>query len=33
MTVKIHPTANIEAGVTIGEGTSIWDNVHIRHFI
>ena len=31
MTVKIHPTANIELGVTIGEKTSIWDNVHIRH--
>jgi acetyltransferase-like isoleucine patch superfamily enzyme len=31
MTVKIHPTANIESGVTIGEKTSIWDNVHIRH--
>ena len=29
--VKIHPTAIIEDGVKIGEGTSIWDNVHIRH--
>lgn len=30
MTVYIHPTAIIEAGVEIGPGTSIWDNVHIR---
>ena len=30
MTIRIHPTAIIEAGVSIGEGTSIWDNVHIR---
>ncbi len=29
--VKIHPTAIIEDGVTFGEGTSIWDNVHVRH--
>jgi UDP-3-O-[3-hydroxymyristoyl] glucosamine N-acyltransferase len=28
---KIHPTAIIEENVKIGEGTSIWDNVHIRH--
>ncbi len=28
---RIHPTAIIEAGVTIGEGTAIWDHVHIRH--
>lgn len=27
---RIHPTALIEAGVTIGEGTAIWDHVHIR---
>src|SRR6266852_914287 len=27
----IHPTAIIEANVAIGRGTSIWDNVHIRH--
>lgn len=27
---SIHPTALIEDGVTIGEGTSVWDNVHIR---
>jgi acetyltransferase-like isoleucine patch superfamily enzyme len=29
--VSIHPTAIIERDVTIGEGTSIWDCVHIRH--
>ena len=29
--MKIHPTAIIEAEVTIGSGTSIWDNVHVRH--
>ena len=28
---KIHPTAIIEENVRIGKGTSIWDNVHIRH--
>lgn len=28
---KIHPTAIIEENVRIGEGTSVWDNVHIRH--
>ncbi len=27
---RIHPTARIEDGVTIGEGTSVWDHVHIR---
>lgn len=27
---RIHPTAIVESGVGIGEGTSIWDNVHIR---
>ncbi len=26
----VHPTAIIEEGVTIGQGTSVWDNVHIR---
>lgn len=31
MSVKAHPTAIIEDGVTIGDGTSVWDNVHIRH--
>lgn len=29
--VKIHPTAIIEPDVGIGDGTSIWDNVHIRY--
>jgi acetyltransferase-like isoleucine patch superfamily enzyme len=29
--VRIHPTAIIEDDVKIGEGTSVWDNVHIRH--
>lgn len=28
--MRIHPTALIEEGVTIGFGTSVWDNVHIR---
>jgi len=28
---RIHPTALIEDGVLLGEGTSVWDNVHIRH--
>jgi UDP-2-acetamido-3-amino-2,3-dideoxy-glucuronate N-acetyltransferase len=27
----IHPTAIVEKDVTIGTGTSIWDNVHVRH--
>lgn len=27
---RIHPTALVEEGVEIGEGTSIWDGVHIR---
>lgn len=31
MTVRIHPTALVEERVKIGDGTSIWDNVHIRH--
>jgi acetyltransferase-like isoleucine patch superfamily enzyme len=30
MTASIHPTARIEEGVRIGQGTSIWDHVHIR---
>lgn len=30
MAVRVHPTAMIEDGVEIGDGTSIWDNVHIR---
>ncbi len=28
--VRIHPSANVEKGVTIGPGTSLWDSVHIR---
>ena len=28
--VRVHPTAIIEEGVSIGAGTSVWDNVHIR---
>ena len=31
MTTKIHPTALIEDNVTIGDGSAIWDSVHIRH--
>jgi UDP-2-acetamido-3-amino-2,3-dideoxy-glucuronate N-acetyltransferase len=31
MKVRIHPTAIIEKGVEIGPGSSVWDNVHIRH--
>ena len=31
MGVRIHETAIIEADVELGEGTSVWDNVHIRH--
>jgi UDP-2-acetamido-3-amino-2,3-dideoxy-glucuronate N-acetyltransferase len=28
--VRVHPTAIIESGVVIGEGSAVWDNVHIR---
>lgn len=28
---QVHPTAIVEAGVVIGPGSSVWDNVHIRH--
>lgn len=28
--VRIHPTAEIEDGVEIGEGTAIWSGVHVR---
>jgi len=31
MIVNIHPTAIIEEGAELGAGTSVWDNVHIRH--
>lgn len=30
MSFVVHPTALVEAGVEIGEGTRIWDNVHLR---
>jgi acetyltransferase-like isoleucine patch superfamily enzyme len=30
MAIRIHPTALIEDGVEIGDGTAVWDNVHIR---
>jgi acetyltransferase-like isoleucine patch superfamily enzyme len=29
--IRIHPTALVEDGVTIGNGSSVWDSVHIRH--
>ena len=28
---RVHPTALVEEGVTLGEKTSVWDNAHIRH--
>jgi acetyltransferase-like isoleucine patch superfamily enzyme len=31
VSARVHPTAIVEDGVRIGEGTAIWDNVHIRH--
>jgi acetyltransferase-like isoleucine patch superfamily enzyme len=31
MSSRIHPTAIVESGVQIGNGTAVWDNVHIRH--
>src|SRR5262249_30710841 len=30
MSVYVHPTAILEAGVALGDGTSVWDNVHVR---
>ena len=27
---RVHATALVEPGVELGEGTSVWDNVHIR---
>ena len=30
MATRVHPTALVEAGVVIGDATSVWDNVHIR---
>lgn len=29
--VRIHPTALVEKDVSLGEGTSVWDSVHIRY--
>lgn len=31
MSVRIHPTAIVEDNVSLGDGTSVWDNAHIRH--
>jgi UDP-2-acetamido-3-amino-2,3-dideoxy-glucuronate N-acetyltransferase len=31
MAARIHPTALIEDRVQVGEGSFVWDNVHIRH--
>ena len=31
MNVRIHPTAIVEEGVKLGDGTSVWDCAHIRH--
>lgn len=31
MSVRVHPTAMIEPDVVLGAGTTVWDNVHIRH--
>lgn len=31
MSVRVDPTAKIEERVLIGDGTSVWDSVHIRH--
>lgn len=28
---RIHPTAIVERDVVLGDGTSIWSNVHVRH--
>lgn len=30
MAAAIHPTAIVEDGANIGEGTSVWDGVHVR---
>jgi len=31
MSVRIHETAIVEDNVSIGDGSSVWDSVHIRH--
>lgn len=28
--VRVHPTAMVEDGVSIGAGTAVWDHVHLR---
>lgn len=30
MSARVHPTALVEDGVTVGDGTTIWDSVHVR---
>jgi acetyltransferase-like isoleucine patch superfamily enzyme len=30
MSARVHPTAIVEEGVEVGEGTAIWDSVHLR---
>ena len=30
MVARIHPTALVEDGVELGDGTSVWDNAHLR---
>jgi acetyltransferase-like isoleucine patch superfamily enzyme len=30
MSARVHPTAIVEEGVKLGDGTSVWDSVHIR---
>jgi UDP-2-acetamido-3-amino-2,3-dideoxy-glucuronate N-acetyltransferase len=30
MNTRVHPTAIVEEGVQLGNGTSVWDSVHIR---
>ncbi len=31
MSARVHPTAVVERNVQLGDETSVWDNVHIRH--
>jgi acetyltransferase-like isoleucine patch superfamily enzyme len=28
--IRIHPTAEVEPGASVGAGTAIWDHVHVR---
>lgn len=30
MGLRVHPTALVEDGVVLGEGTAVWDNAHLR---